>query len=105
MESIPKGQTMHINIVLQSRNSDEFDDPDEFDPMRWTNGGSHSKYGYTPFGMGSKMCLGFRLVYVEMKLMVALFQSRVRMEIDEERLQKAQSAFNYWDVYGRFYPK
>ena len=86
--------------MLQSRNSDEFENPDVFDPTR-----TFSKYGFTPFGMGSKMCLGWRLVYVEMKLMVALFQSRVRMEIDEERLVKAMSPFNYWEIYGKFYPK
>merc|ERR1712233_275746 len=102
---IEKGQEMNVNIELQSRNENEFENPDQFDPTRWMNGGGPSKYAFTPFGMGAKICLGWKLVYVEMKLMVALLESRVRMDVDELRLQKARSPFNYWEVYGRFYPK
>ena len=101
---IDKNQQININILLQSRHRDVFEDPDEFDPYRWMNGNSPSKYAFTPFGIGSKMCLGWRLAYVEMELMVALFQSKVRMEIDEERLEKAKNPFNFWDIYGRFHP-
>merc|ERR1719410_516453 len=64
--SIGDGQQMNINVVLQSRNEEAFANPDTFDPTRWMDDDAKiSKYAFTPFGMGQKMCLGWRLVYVE----------------------------------------
>ena len=69
------------------------------------DGAGPSTYGYTSFGKGAKMCLGWRLALLEIKLMAALFATEVRMDIDDERMEKAQSAFDFYQIFARFYPK
>ena len=76
----------------------------EFDPKRFVDN-TYSKFEWMPFGAGVKMCLGWNLAYLELKLLTALFVKECTFEIDETRLQKAQSIFNFYDIFAKVYPR
>eukprot|EP01084_Bolivina_argentea_P009948 18564_1 len=88
--NIDSGHTFNINIKMQCENEYEFKNHLEFDPNRFISGKGNvpSKYGYTPFGIGSKMCPGWLLALLEMKIMVMVFSKKVKYEIDETKMKK-----------------
>ena len=76
---------------------------DSFDPMRFVEN-PPSKQVWYPFGLGTKICLGWKLAYLEIKMITSLVMTNddYVIQLDKNRLQKAQdSALNFYDVYGR----
>lgn len=67
---IPKGWTILYEINQTHLNPDEYDDPERFNPDRFTTApqGLQSKYRWIPFGGGIRECLGKEFARLEMKL-------------------------------------
>ncbi|CAG2196160.1 CYP3A [Mytilus edulis] len=74
---IPKGTDVTIPISALHRISQNWPDPDKFDPQRFTqeNKAKRPMYSYLPFGLGPRVCVGMRLVVMETKMaLIAMIQ-------------------------------
>eukprot|EP00484_Ammonia_sp_Unknown_P020148 CAMPEP_0197033376 /NCGR_PEP_ID=MMETSP1384-20130603/11802_1 /TAXON_ID=29189 /ORGANISM="Ammonia sp." /LENGTH=474 /DNA_ID=CAMNT_0042463179 /DNA_START=40 /DNA_END=1464 /DNA_ORIENTATION=+ len=99
---IHKGTTLHTAAWVTAQNESVFgESAKEFDPQRFIDN-PPSKQVWYPFGCGTKICLGWKLAYLELKVMATLLLTSYHIELDAEHLQKAvDSPFNYYDVHGR----
>ena len=82
---LPRGTTVTTQSYSLHRDPNLFPEPYEFKPSRWqasTESGNRFKLSeaaksvYTPFGAGSRACLGIHLAYMELRLSVAEFFRR-----------------------------
>ena len=58
-------------------------DPDQFDPERFTpeNTASRSRYAYLPFAIGPHVCIGASLALMEIVVAVAILAQRFRFRL------------------------
>jgi len=72
--TIPPKTKLLINIGCLGRNPKSWDNPDEFDPDRFSRVGEKDPlfpYYYMPFARGARMCIGYRFALMEMKVVLA----------------------------------
>ncbi|WP_029037639.1 cytochrome P450 [Salinimicrobium xinjiangense] len=72
---IPKGSTLLFSMFEIHRHKDLWEDPERFDPERFTDPRKYSSC-YYPFGAGPRMCIGNNFAMYEMILTVAELVSR-----------------------------
>ena len=66
---IPAGTHVGVNPMYTHRMPEHWDDPEMFDPSRFSperSRGRH-KYAWVPFGGGAHMCLGLHFAYMQAK--------------------------------------
>lgn len=64
--SIPEGVEIFVFPNLMQRDASQWDNPDEFDPTRWLDGGKATAgRAYLPFSMGPRNCVGMNLARME----------------------------------------
>ncbi len=82
---IPAGTPVGINIHWTHHSGEYWDDPYDFDPLRFTPDKlkARHKYAWVPFGGGAHMCLGLHFAYMQVKVLMAQLLQRYRIEIDE----------------------
>ena len=80
---IPKGTTVSINPTVTHMMPEYWENPEIFDPMRFTpeNSKGRHKYAWVPFGGGAHMCLGLHFAYMQMKLFMHHLLTQVRVEV------------------------
>jgi len=78
--AVRKGTTVILSPYLTHRLADQWDNPLEFDPDRFTpeNSARRHRYAYFPFGAGPHHCIGNHFFTVEAQLTVAAVLSRFR---------------------------
>ncbi|XP_077996721.1 ultra-long-chain fatty acid omega-hydroxylase-like [Glandiceps talaboti] len=83
--TIPAGEWIGILIVLLHRNPYIWDDPDTFDPLRFTpeNSQSRSPYAYVPFSAGPRNCIGQNFAMNEIKIVVGSALRKFELTVDE----------------------
>jgi cytochrome P450 len=61
---VPKGTTVGMSSWIMNRNTDNYPDPEKFDPERWTNPEVAKKLDkyFVPFSKGSRQCVGMQYV-------------------------------------------
>ncbi|KAK6634951.1 hypothetical protein RUM44_000198 [Polyplax serrata] len=71
---IPKGCQMFVPIYAFHHDPEYFPEPEEFRPERFSeeNRKNIPQYAYMPFGHGPRVCIGFRLAMMELKLTLAM---------------------------------
>ena len=96
-----KGTSILIHNYINSKNDNIWGDTvNEFNPQRFIDNPPGKQVWY-PFGLGTKICLGWKLAYLEMKIVTAMLMD-YQVDLDQNRLEKAQgTGFNFYDVYGR----
>nr|XP_028589391.1 cytochrome P450 4B1-like isoform X1 [Podarcis muralis] len=79
--SLPKGSLVAINIYCIHRNPSVWQDPEVFDPTRFSSEKSSQRHShaFVPFAAGPRNCIGQQFAMNEMK--VALAQILLRFEI------------------------
>lgn len=75
---IPQGATVSTQSYTIHRCEDLFANAEQFDPSRWLPGtknevSSEAKMAFSPFGAGSRICLGINLAWMELRLAAAEF--------------------------------
>ncbi len=82
---IPAGASVGISPATVHKMADYWDEPEKFDPLRFTpeNSKGRHKYAWVPFGGGAHMCLGLHFAYMQMKLFTHHLLTQVRVEVAE----------------------
>ncbi|MCV7225796.1 cytochrome P450 [Mycolicibacterium komossense] len=66
---IPKGYSVMVSIGQLHSNTDEFPNPDQFDPQRFI-GNRPNTFAWIPFGGGTRRCVGAAFANMEMDVVL-----------------------------------
>ena len=82
---IPAGTPVGVNPTFVHNDPEIWDNPEKFDPMRFTREAEKArhKYAWVPFGGGAHMCLGLHFAYMQIKILMAHLLTRYRIEVAE----------------------
>ena len=79
---IPEGVTVSTQSYTIHRDEALYADPETFDPTRWLHENKRvldaGQAAFSPFGAGSRTCLGIHLAWMELRLATAEFFRRCR---------------------------
>ncbi|OJZ80685.1 hypothetical protein ASPFODRAFT_147321 [Aspergillus luchuensis CBS 106.47] len=74
---IPQGTTVSTQSYTMHRDEGLYPDPETFDVTRWLGGHGHgsdaARQGLSPFGYGTRICLGVHLAWMELRLAATEF--------------------------------
>ncbi len=82
---IPAGTPVGIGVHYVHHDPQHWDDPETFDPLRFTPDKvkARHKYAWVPFGGGAHMCLGLHFAYMQVKILMAQLLPRYRITLAE----------------------
>jgi cytochrome P450 len=80
---IPKDSTIVLCAYVTHRHRDFWDNPEGFDPERFTpeRSGHLPRLAYFPFGGGPRKCIGNTFAMIEMPLVVAMVAQRYKLDL------------------------
>ncbi len=81
--TIPAGSILLLSQYAMHRHPDFWENPEGFDPDRFSperSEGRH-RYAYFPFGGGPRLCIGANLAMLETELILAILAQRYRLEL------------------------
>jgi cytochrome P450 len=80
---VPAGTSMIICSYLTHRHPEFWDNPEGFDPERFTPEAmkARHRYAYIPFGGGPRGCIGFPFAMMEMPLVLARILQEFRLRL------------------------
>jgi cytochrome P450 len=81
---LPVGTRVSPNIWLTHHNADVYPEPERFRPERFVEGAVDT-YSWIPFGGGIRRCLGASFALFEMKTVIPVILSRVRLSPAADR--------------------
>ncbi|KUO53662.1 MAG: cytochrome P450 [Sphingomonadales bacterium BRH_c42] len=81
---IPAGAMVGINVHYVHNSPEYWDDPERFDPTRFTpeKVRDRHKYAWVPFGGGAHMCLGLHFAHMQVKILLSQLLQRYAIEIE-----------------------
>jgi cytochrome P450 len=84
---IPKGSTVVLSPWVTHRHPDFWENPEKFDPGRFSGEGSEGRppLAYIPFGAGPRFCVGGHFAMVEALVVTAMVARRWRLSPVEGR--------------------
>lgn len=79
----PKGSMLAISPLATGRNAKYFDNPEEFQPERWTREFERAlpKGAYVPFAAGPRVCLGKQFAMMEMRIILGTLLQNVEINV------------------------
>ena len=82
---IPKGMSINVAIRVIHRHPDIWENPDEFDPLRFhpSNAEGRDPYAYLPFSAGQRNCIGQSFALNEEKLVIGSIVHRFSLSLVE----------------------
>lgn len=80
---LPLGARVSVNPVYTHHMPDVWQEPQKFDPMRFTDEASRArhKFAFVPFGGGAHMCLGLNFAYMQAKCFAYHLLSESRVSV------------------------
>jgi cytochrome P450 len=80
---LPRGWLAFVMPYVLHRLPAFWDDPDAFDPERFTpeRSATRSKYVYIPFGAGPRQCIGSHFALIEAQLVLATLAQSYRLQL------------------------
>ena len=87
------GQQLLISPWILHRHRRLWDNPERFDPTRFTKEASEKRprFSYLPFGGGPRVCIGATLALTEATLILAVLGQRFRLRLKEQQEIKLQT--------------
>ena len=82
---IPKGMQVGIDIRSIHRNSDTWENPNEYDPLRFhpSNTEGRHPFAYIPFSGGQRNCIGQNFALNEERVVIASILNRFKLSLVE----------------------
>ena len=97
---IHKGDNILVQNYITAKNENVFGESvKEFDPQRFIDD-PPSKQVWYPFGLGSKICLGWKLAYLEIKIVTSMLME-YKIELDQSTKKISPSPFYFYDIDAR----
>jgi cytochrome P450 len=80
---IPAGSALEISSYVTHRHPEFWENPDDFDPDRFTpqRSANRPQYAYLPFGTGQRLCIGSHLAMLEARVILSRVLQRFRLEL------------------------
>ncbi len=78
---LPEGAQFLIPQWIPHRDERFWDDPETFDPDRWTTTTDRPEYAYFPFSGGPRSCIGNDFARQELTLALATMVGRVTLDV------------------------
>lgn len=80
---IPKGTMLMILPYLTHRHPDFWDNPEGFDPDRFSKERSQGRhlYSFIPFGIGPRACLGWPFAQLQLRLVLATLAQHLELRL------------------------
>ena len=81
--AIEKGTTVGVSAWTLHRHPDHWENPEGFDPDRWTEErvAARPRWVYLPFGAGPRVCIGSRFAMIETKLALAMMAREYDLQL------------------------
>ena len=81
---VPKGSLISVNIYALHRDPRFFEDPERFDPDRFSSAWDERipRYAYLPFGGGPRVCIGNGFAMMEARLILATLAQRCQLSLE-----------------------
>ena len=81
--SVPAGSTLLMSPYATHRDPRFWDNPEEFNPDRWTEGSSsiRPKFAFYPFGAGTRVCVGEHFAMMEGVLLIATLAQQWQFDL------------------------
>lgn len=79
--TVPAGSTVTLSSYATHRRPDVWENPEAFDPDRFTDDHveGRSRYAYFPFGGGPRHCIGHHFAMIEARLIIATLAQHFRL--------------------------
>ncbi len=93
--AIQAGSVIAISPYTVHRHPRFWDEPDTFDPERFTpqrSAGRH-KFAYIPFGAGPRQCIGNHFALLEAQLIIAMVARRFRLYLEPDQVIQPEAIF------------
>jgi cytochrome P450 len=80
---IPAGSSVFVSPYVTHRHPAFWDDPETFDPERFTPAqtAARPRFAYFPFGGGPRQCIGLHMAKLQMQLAVAMIVQRYHFAV------------------------
>ena len=93
---VPRGTQIFAFQWATQRDPRYFDNPDAFDPDRWTVEFSEKlpKYSYFPFGGGPRQCIGNYFAMMEVVLVLATIGRRLKLSLAPDEVVELSPAMS-----------
>jgi cytochrome P450 len=99
---IPAKSVLLLSQYVMHRDARYYQDPDRFDPERWTpeSRAERPAFSYFPFGGGPRLCIGEQFAKMECTLVTATLAQRWRLRLARGHLIEAAPQLTLRPKYG-----
>lgn len=87
--TVRKGHHVYIPLIGIHYDPEIYPDPDRFDPDRMTPEEMKKRHpcSFMPFGMGPRICIGYRFGILQVKLGIAMILSKYHLTVHHKTKQ------------------
>lgn len=108
---IPKRTNINVPVHVVHWNEDNWENPQEFNPERFTDGKTYDQLSWIPFGIGPRHCAGIRFAENEFKITLVEIIRNFKFELSDKSPDPLQSLISaallrpFSDVYLKVIPR
>ncbi|KAJ9615988.1 hypothetical protein H2204_014203 [Knufia peltigerae] len=96
---LPAGTVVGVQAYSIHRKPEVFPDPEAFIPERWLDETEEMRRHFMPFGLGSRVCMGMHIAYIEMRLALAMLVRNFAVSLPEGHDPRDMECKDFWLVF------